>query len=63
MTKKMRVINLIIWGALTLLWTALTAAKIGAEGSEAWEIVMNALVAVLSLVNFVVHLVFLLKRK
>lgn len=62
MNKKGRVINLIIWGALTLLWTALTVMKITASG-ESWEIIMNALVAVLSLVNFVIHLIFLLKKK
>ena len=63
MGKKGRVINLVIWGLLTVLWTVLTVSKLAAESSETWEIVMNALVGVLSLVNFVIHLVFLVKKK
>ena len=63
MSKKGRVINLVIWGLLTVLWTVLTVSKLAAESSETWEIVMNALVGVLSLVNFVIHLVFLVKKK
>ena len=62
MHKKGRIINLIIWGFLTVLWTVLTVFKV-TSSAEAWEIAMNALVAVLSLVNLVIHLVFLVKKK
>ena len=62
MNKKTRVINLIIWGLLTVLWTFLAVAKLGVP-DETVPLILNALVAVLSLVNFVIHLVFLLKKK
>ena len=62
MNRKTRVINLIIWGLLTVLWASLAIAKIGIP-DETVPFVLNALVAVLSLVNFVIHLVFLWKKK
>lgn len=62
MSKKGRMINLVIWGLLTVLWSFLAATKIGVE-EETVVLVLNILVAVLSLVNFVIHLVFLLKKK
>ena len=62
MNKKARAINLIIWGFLTILWSYLAITKIGVEG-ETVVLVLNAFVAALSLTNFVIHLVFLLKKK
>ncbi len=62
MSKKGRMINLVIWGLLTVLWSFLAATKIGVE-EETVVLVLNILVAVLSLVNFVIHLVFLVKKK
>ena len=62
MSKKGRIINLVIWGLLTVLWSFLAATKIGVE-EETVVLVLNILVAALSLVNFVIHLVFLIKKK
>ena len=62
MNRKTRVINLIIWGLLTVLWTYLAITKIGVPDATV-TLVLNILVAVLSLVNFVIHLVFLVKKK
>jgi hypothetical protein len=62
MSKKGRMINLVIWGLLTVLWSFLAATKIGVE-EETVVLVLNILVAVLSFVNFVIHLVFLIRKK
>ena len=62
MSKKGRIINLVIWGLLTVLWSFLVATKVGVEG-ETVVLVLNTLVAVLSLVNFIIHLVFLIRKK
>ena len=62
MGKKGRIINLVIWGLLTVLWSFLAATKVGVEG-ETVVLVLNTLVAVLSLVNFIIHLVFLIRKK
>ncbi len=62
MSKKGRIINLVIWGLLTVLWSFLAATKIGVE-EETVVLVLNILVAVLSFVNFVIHLVFLIRKK
>ena len=62
MSKKGRIINLVIWGLLTVLWSFLAATKVGVEG-ETVVLVLNTLVAVLSLVNFIIHLVFLIRKK
>ena len=62
MSKKGRIINLVLWGLLTVLWSFLAATKIGVE-EETVVLVLNILVAVLSFVNFVIHLVFLIRKK
>ena len=62
MSKKGRIINLVIWGLLTVLWSFLAATKIGVE-EETVVLVLNILVAVLSFVNFVIYLVFLIRKK
>ncbi len=62
MNQKGRVFNLVLWGLLTVLWSFLAAMKIGAE-EETVVLVLNILVAVLSFVNFVIHLVFLIRKK
>jgi len=62
MNQKGRVFNLVLWGLLTVLWSFLVATKIGVE-EETVVLVLNILVAVLSFVNFVIHLVFLIRKK
>ena len=62
MKRGMRIANVIIWGILSLIWIGLTVTKI-ISGDELWLILMNAFVAALTLVDFVIHLVFLIKRK
>lgn len=62
MSRKQRTINLVIWALVSLLWAALTAAKIISK-DELWLILMDGFVALLSLTNFVIHLVFWIKKR
>ena len=62
MTKKLRVINIIIWSILSAIWIGLTVSKIVSHGAL-WEILMNGFVAALSATNLIIHIVFLIKKK
>ena len=60
-TKRGRVISLVLWSIVSLIWVGLTVSKI-VSGGETWEIVMNALVSVLSITNVVLAIVFWKKK-